>query len=162
MTPADFALAGATDEGALQFHQNLTRLTDEVERAGARLILCTQATAAHRGVADGLRPALGPDRRTQAAAIRLGEWLHATLVAFSRQRNLTLLDAYAEIEPDETMLHDYVHLTAAGHRRLAEIWAGGVEGQGLCPDEQCGLGQDACMLDCPAKILLLTLCGGPL
>ena len=70
-----------------------------------------------------------------ASAIRLGEWLHATLIEFAATRGLPLLDAYAEIEPDETMLRDYVHLTAAGERRLADLWGAGLEADGLGPSE---------------------------
>ena len=135
MTPAGFAAYEPTTDGARQFRENLSRLADEADRVQARLVLCAQATAAHPKATNELRQSLAPDAASQASAIRLGEWLHATLIEFAATRGLPLLDAYAEIEPDETMLRDYVHLTEAGERRLADIWRAGLEANGLSPSE---------------------------
>ena len=123
MVPADFAKDEPTRSGEWQFAENLARLASEVESAGARLVICAQATAAQSAVSDDLMPALGPDAARQASAIRLGQWLHRTLGSFANERGLMFIDAYAEIPPTSAILKDYVHLTAAGERRLAELWA---------------------------------------
>jgi lysophospholipase L1-like esterase len=127
MVPADFASGEPTPAGQRQFVDNLSALATEVERSGARLIVCAQATAAHPDVSNELRSALGPDDAKQAAAIRLGDWLHRTLADFAAERNLAFIDAYAEIPATSTMLVDYVHLTAQGEQRLADLWAEAVE-----------------------------------
>lgn len=127
MVPADFASGEPTAAGKRQFTQNLSALAEAVEQSGARLILCAQATAAHPTVTDDLKPVLGPDDVSQARAIRLGKWLHDTLADFARERDLTFIDVYAAIPPTTEMLADYVHLTAQGEERLAELWAEGLE-----------------------------------
>ena len=52
---------------------------------------------AHPKATNELRQSLAPDAASQASAIRLGEWLHATLIEFAATRGLPLLDAYAEM-----------------------------------------------------------------
>lgn len=123
MVPADFAKSEPTAAGERQFLANLAALASEVGASGARLIICAQATAAHPAVSADLKPALGPDAARQASAIQLGEWLHGTLASFANERDLVFIDAYSEIPADSAMLADYVHLTDAGERRLAELWA---------------------------------------
>lgn len=127
MVPADFASGEPTAAGEGQFLDNLSALATEVQRSGARLIVCAQATAAHPDVSTGLRSALGPDDAKQAAATSLGNWLHRTLADFAAERDLAFIDAYAEIPATSVMLVDYVHLTARGEQRLADLWADAIE-----------------------------------
>ncbi len=126
MVPADFADSGVTPAGQRQFLENLAALASEVEKAGATFVICAQATAAHPSVSADLRPALGPDEPKQARAIELGGWLHRTLAGFASRQNLAFTDVYSEIPPTTEMLGDYVHLTAVGEERLAELWADSV------------------------------------
>lgn len=123
MSPADFAEGAPTAAGQRGFLKNLTALTEEIERSGAEMVICAQATAARPDVSAELRAALGPDAAAQENAIRLGGWLHKTLRDFAAERHLIFIDAYEAIPPDGTMLADYVHLTAEGERRLAALWA---------------------------------------
>lgn len=127
MVPADFAAGAPTAAGRRQFLRNLATLAEHVEASGARLVVCAQATAAHPTVDDALRPALGADKAAQASAIGLGVWLHETLAAFANERSLDFIDAYSELPPSSELLADYVHLTAAGEQRLAELWAEHIE-----------------------------------
>jgi lysophospholipase L1-like esterase len=127
MVPADFADSAVTPAGERQFLQNLAALASEVEKTGARLVICAQATAAHPSVSSDLRPALGSDEAKQARAIQLGDWLHRTLADFAAERSLVFVDAYSVIPPTSDMLADYVHLSAAGESRLAELWAEAIE-----------------------------------
>ncbi|HEV3339128.1 MAG TPA: GDSL-type esterase/lipase family protein [Pirellulales bacterium] len=127
MVPADFADSGVTPAGERQFLENLAALASEVEQTGAELVICAQATAAHPSVAADLRPALGPDEVKQARAIELGGWLHRTLADFAAERHLAFIDAYSKIPPTAKMLGDYVHLTARGERRLAQLWTEAIE-----------------------------------
>ena len=127
MMPADFAAADPTSAGRRQFLDNLADLATEVEKSGAKLVVCAQATAAHPDVSAEIKPALGNDAQTQAAAIQLGGWLHDTLAEFAAERRLSFIDAYAEVPPTTEMLGDYVHLTATGEKRLAEVWAESID-----------------------------------
>lgn len=127
MAPADFAATDPTTAGRRQFRENLAALQGEVEKTGARLVICAQATAAHPRVSHDLKPALGGDAETQAAAIRLGAWLHEALAEFATERRLPFIDAYAEVPPTTEMLSDYVHLTVIGEECLAEVWANSIE-----------------------------------
>lgn len=126
LVPAEFAAAEPTIAGIAAFRENLRRLADDVGAAGARLVVCAQASAAHPDVAPALRPALARDVQAQDASIRLGQWLHGELRGFAAENGLPFLDAYGVISPDETMLADYVHLTVRGKRRLSEIRADGL------------------------------------
>jgi lysophospholipase L1-like esterase len=123
MVPADFAGGEPTTAGQRQFVGNLAILSRLVERSGAKLIVCAQATAAQPTVSPELRTALGSDAVTQQNAIALGVWLHETLAAFAEERGLTFIDAYTAIPPEPAMLADYVHLTSKGEVRLADLWA---------------------------------------
>lgn len=123
LAPADFSSTRPTAAGSRQFEENLGRLADEVASAGARLVVCAQASAAHRRVSGGLRPALSSDPAAREATIRLGGWLRDALARFAAERELVFIDAYSQIPPNEEMLADYIHLTAAGEHRLAELLA---------------------------------------
>lgn len=127
MVPADFAAGEPTTAGRRQFLDNLAGLAADVERAGAKLIISAQATAAHPAVSAGLKLALGADAAKQQQAIELGEWLHRTLAHFATEHDLELVDAFQNIPPTTEMLSDYVHLTAKGEERLAELWAEEIE-----------------------------------
>ncbi|HWB11222.1 MAG TPA: GDSL-type esterase/lipase family protein [Pirellulales bacterium] len=127
MVPAEFADSDVMPAGQRQFLENLAALAAEVDKAGAKLAICAQATAAHSSVSSDLRSALGPREAEQARAIRLGDWLHGTLADFAAGRKLTFIDAYANVPPTAQMLADYVHLTAAGERRLAALWTEALE-----------------------------------
>lgn len=127
MVPADFAAGEPTASGQRQFVENLSALAKEVEKSGAKLIICAQATAAHPQVSPDLLSVLGPDAAKQQQAIELGEWLHGSLADFAAEREIEFVDAYESILPTRELLSDYVHLTAAGEKRLAEIWIESVE-----------------------------------
>lgn len=126
LVPAEFAAAEPTPGGIAAFRGNLRHLADDVGAAGARLVVCAQASAAHPDVAPALRPALARDAQAQDASIRLGQWLHGELRDFAAEHGLPFLDAYGVIPPDATMLADYVHLTGQGEQRLSKIWADGL------------------------------------
>ncbi|HVX16223.1 MAG TPA: GDSL-type esterase/lipase family protein [Pirellulales bacterium] len=146
MVPADFAGGEPTTAGIRQFHDNLATLAKQVQRAGATLVVCAQATAARPDVSPALRSALGSDAAKQADAIRLGEWLHRTLADFAAERHLTFVDAYTQIPPTTEMLADYVHLTTAGEERLAQLWADALDAD-VSDVSESNLGYDTRSVD---------------
>lgn len=123
MMPAAIGGTQPTRAGARVFHERLAQLADEVHAAGASLVICAQATAARTDAAPGLAGALSPDPQVRAQEIDLARWLRDTEARFAAERGLLFLDASAAIPPNETMLGDYVHLTAEGERKLAEFWS---------------------------------------
>ena len=123
LVPADLTRVIPTDAGKARFHENLQGVANAVATVGARLIVCAQASAAHPDVADDLRDALNEDSALIEPTQRLGSWLHDALKDFAEQRRAPFIDAYAEIPADSEMLGDYIHLTAKGERRLAELLA---------------------------------------
>ena len=108
--------------GAEQFFRNLDRLAEAVRDSGARLVVCTQACAAHPEVATDLHAALGAKPPEIESMIALGRWLHGALQQFAEREHAELIDAYAEIAPTTAMLADYIHLTQAGEACLAQLF----------------------------------------
>lgn len=112
-----------TPAGMQYFKHELAAFAEEVRRSGARLVICTQAAAARDGVDAALRPHVGQTEEELTQRIATHVWLRDTLSAFAAENALPLIDVAAEIPPTSDMLADYIHLTAAGERRFAEVLA---------------------------------------
>jgi lysophospholipase L1-like esterase len=123
MTPAQIGGTRPTEAGTAAFRANLARLADDAAAAGAPLVLCAQATAAHPDVPAELEPWLAKTPEKRMEMIELGSWLHDTEADFAAERHLPFLDARKAIEPTTENLGDFVHLTPEGERKLAEFWA---------------------------------------
>ncbi|HEV3025120.1 MAG TPA: GDSL-type esterase/lipase family protein, partial [Pirellulales bacterium] len=99
MTPAQIGGTQPTEAGAASFRANLERLADDVEAAGARLVICAQATAAHPDVPAELGAWLADTPQKRVEIIELGAWLHDTERDFAAERQFPFFDARAAIEP---------------------------------------------------------------
>jgi len=122
MMPSQIGGTRPTEAGAAAFHQNLARLADEVDASGARLVVCAQATAAHPDISPRLAAVLADSEEDRSDVIWMGTWLRDRQHDFAAERHVPFLDAYNAIAPTVEFLADYIHLTAAGERELAEFW----------------------------------------
>lgn len=123
LAPAHWTGTVPTAAGRRRFRSDLDALAEAAREAGVKLIVCTQAMAAHPKVGSDLRLSLGADARVVDATIELGKLLHDELEEFARRCGLGMIDVYRQIEPTTENLGDYVHLTARGEERLATIWS---------------------------------------
>ncbi|HUY32757.1 MAG TPA: GDSL-type esterase/lipase family protein [Pirellulales bacterium] len=122
MMPSQIGGTRPTESGAAAFHANLARLADLVGASGARLVVCAQATAAHPHVSPRLAAVLAHSEEDRSDVIWMGMWLRDREREFAAERHVPFLDAYDAIPPTEEFLADYIHLTVAGERELAEFW----------------------------------------
>ena len=120
--PAELSI-DVTEPGAAQFRENLNRLADEVSAGGAELIVCSQASLAHRNASDSALQHVGSDREHAESVVHLAEWLRDNLKRFAESRSVRFIDVYNLIQPTEENLGDVIHLTAHGEEQLAEILA---------------------------------------
>ena len=144
LLPRRVGQAIPTAAGRQCFRENLDKLAAAIRRSGARILVSAQCTAARDDVSPELKRLLGQDNNRRASRIGgrltdLGSLLRNTLEAFAREQRAPFLDLNQTIAADETMLRDYVHLTAAGERRLATRWA--VELETLLRDRGDDAGQ---------------------
>ena len=95
---------------------------DDLHQAGARVIVCSQATRAHPDVPPAARDYLSTDVQHAQKIIQMGVYLRDTLQQFSHDNGIEFLDVYNEIPPNAEMLGDDIHLTRRGERLLASIW----------------------------------------
>ena len=121
--PDQAGSAVPTEAGLKQFRENLERLADAVESIDAKLIVCTQALAAHPNATESLRQQVSSDSATAQQMTDLAELLHDELTEFANRHDALLWDVFEQIPANETMLRDYVHLTHVGEKALADIWA---------------------------------------
>lgn len=123
LAPADIGGVRPTQLGLAQFRENLRELGDAVRASGARMIVCSQANAAHARAAGALRAALSLKQEEIEPIIALGQLLRDELERFAHEFQADFADIYNEIAPTTEMLADYVHLTHGGEQRLADILA---------------------------------------
>jgi lysophospholipase L1-like esterase len=120
--PPEMSARRPTEAGAEQFKENLARLALDVRRSGAALVVCAQASASHAEVSDELNERLRPPPESFGDA-QPGKWLRDTLESFARRQGAAFVDAYSAMPPTGAMLAEYIHRTAEGERRLADLLA---------------------------------------
>lgn len=120
LAPPSSASVLPTSAGQAKFQTNLQTLAGEIERSGAKLIVCCPMMAAHPDVDRSLYSMLSDDEAHRARLIELGTWLHDRLEEFARERNAIWIDA--RIPPDSTLLGDAIHLTPKGEQTVSELW----------------------------------------
>jgi lysophospholipase L1-like esterase len=112
-----------TEAGRKQIRSNLEALASEVEKTGARLVVCSQATAAHPEVGPELKARLGtPDDQFQRAVETMA-WIRGELRDFARISGADFIDVASEMPPRPEYLADLIHLTKLGEVELAKILA---------------------------------------
>lgn len=112
-----------TDAGKRQFRANYLALVERIRADGSRVIICSQALAAHQPWDSELVSFFPGGTEEQETAVKLAEWLHATLKELAEQTEVPMVPAYTEIPGTAEYLGDDVHLTRRGERRLAQLWA---------------------------------------
>jgi lysophospholipase L1-like esterase len=115
--------ATVTEAGRAQFRSNLQAMADAVQRSGASLVICAQATAARHGVTGRLRSQLGSSDEEIERTIQTFAWIHETLQKFADEQQAMFIDVSSEIPPTSQYLGDVIHLTVEGERRLAGVLA---------------------------------------
>lgn len=123
LAPANFENTRPTDAGLKRFRSDLDQLAKVVKKSGAKLIVCSQATAACDDVDPKLRTSLGSDPKIVEGMIALGKLLREELRTFSLRAGVPFWDVSAAISPTPDNLGDYVHLTETGEHRLAGFWS---------------------------------------
>jgi lysophospholipase L1-like esterase len=119
--PAD-ARVIPTAAGKARFHKNLERLATAISATGAKLVVSTMVQASRPDVPDDVAAYLSPDPQRRRELIALGEWTTNALRQFAVEHDAILIDACRDIPPTAEVLGDAIHLTAAGERRVAELW----------------------------------------
>lgn len=119
--PSVSAPVTLTDAGKRRFEDRLERLAGLAAQTPARLVVCSQAMAAHPEAPENLRRELGAGPERQQRLIEWGRYLHETLRQFAQRHAAPFVDAYAEIPPTDEYLGDAIHLTPAGEERLAAL-----------------------------------------
>lgn len=118
-TSGDFV----TQQGAKQFRSNLEALAKEVQKVGARLVVCSQASAAQADVDPELKSRLGNDLLEFEFTVKAMAWIREELRAFAKDSGADFIDVAAELPPTAENLGDIIHLTKAGEKKLAAILA---------------------------------------
>ncbi len=72
---------------------------------------------------DSLTAFLGSDDEQIAANRAVGRWVTDQLTSLAEQEQINLIDAAGEIECDDKILGDAIHLTRLGHEKLAAVGA---------------------------------------
>jgi lysophospholipase L1-like esterase len=109
-----------TEAGTRRFLGNLHTLADEIEKSGARLLICCQMIATHPDLDPSVHKYLSENEAHRNHMIELGAWLHDRLEEFAQERDAVWIDAW--IPPHEALLGDAIHLTREGERAVAEMW----------------------------------------
>ena len=128
LLPRRVGQAIPTVAGRRCFRENLDKLAAAIRGSGAKMLVSAQCIAAREDVSPELQRQLHGDNQQRAARIGsrltdLGSLLRETLETFARDHRAPFVDLNRTITADETMLRDYVHLTAVGERQLAACWA---------------------------------------
>ena len=110
-----------TKSGQMQFRSNLDAIAHDAEKMGARLVVCSQATAADPNVDEELRARLGATDEDFRTAIDMMEWIRQELRRFANASDATFVDVRSEIPPSSEYLSDVVHLTKSGERELGRV-----------------------------------------
>jgi len=125
--PAVFVPPGAlsfamTPEGQARFERRLELLAEQIQKTPARMVVCSQAMLAHRDAAPEMLRKVAQTAEQQQQVIIFAEYLQTTLRAFADRHQAPFVDVYARVPPTDEFLGDPIHLTAAGERRVAELW----------------------------------------
>lgn len=110
-----------TKSGQTRFRSNLEAIALEVEDVGARLVVCTQVTAAHPDIAEDLKSQLGQTEAELRIAIDMFDWIRQELRRFAATSGVDFIDVASEIPPTATYLGDMIHLTKSGEEELARV-----------------------------------------
>lgn len=119
--PADAAVQ-VTEAGADRFRKNLNSLIASIRAGGAKPVISTQLTAAHKDCQQ-LDRFLGADPQQVAANRRLGQWINDELRACAEREALPLIDVSAAVACSSQTLGDAIHPTEEGHELVARQWA---------------------------------------
>lgn len=119
--PPSSAPLTLTIAGKRRFEDRLEQLAELAAQTPARLVVCTQAMAAHPDAPEEVRRELGASPERQELLIEWGRYLHETLRQFAHRHAAPFVDAYAEIPPTDDYLGDAIHLTPRGEERLAAL-----------------------------------------
>jgi len=112
-----------TSLGQEQFRSNLAAVAAAADQSGARLVICSQATAAQAEITDRMKRQLGSDIDTLEFEIETMSWLRDELQRFALANEIPFIDVASRIPPDSEYLADLIHLTRSGEQRLADILA---------------------------------------
>lgn len=110
-----------TISGQKQFRSNLDAIAREVEEVGARLVVCSQATAAHPNIAQDLQTKLGTTDDEIQIASDMMDWIRQELRQFAATSKADFIDVSSEIPPTLEYLGDLIHLTKSGERELGRV-----------------------------------------
>lgn len=120
--PAGARTVTVSEKGLDVYEQNLRLLVEAARAAGTQIVICSQASLAHRNIGDRERAMLG--------AGHFGLSADGLLAAMEALRNIQrkvaddeavpFVDLYEQIEPTMENFGDALHLNATGERRLAQ------------------------------------------
>lgn len=119
--PADvYDAISPEDENA--FVAEVQELLHAIRESGAQAVLSTQLLAANGNDAQ-LDSFLGTSREQIENNRKLGQWLTRTIRDIGEQTQTPVIDVAAQLAAGPDLLSDAIHLTEAGHRAVAEVWA---------------------------------------
>jgi lysophospholipase L1-like esterase len=113
------------EKGLNIYEQNLRLLVDAARSAGTQIVICSQASLAHRNIGARERELLGAGHFGLSADGLLSamESLRNIQRKVADDQAVPFVDLHEQIEPTLENFGDALHLTAKGQRRLAEALA---------------------------------------
>ncbi len=111
-----------TELGTKSFQSDLRSLIHSIRQSGALPVISTQIMASNQNCI-GLDDYLGSEKTQISTNREIGEWITDQLRLTADQEQIPLLDCAFELPCNKKILGDAIHLTAEGHRVVAELWA---------------------------------------
>ena len=122
-----------TEAGKQQYRANLVELAQQVHSANARLVVCSQLTAAHPDADSRAQQYVGTDAGHIRQTTEMMSWVRDTLQEFAANNESPFIDAYNDLPATPENLGDAIHLTAPGEQAIANLWTARLEN--LLPEQ---------------------------
>ncbi|QDV26301.1 SGNH/GDSL hydrolase family protein [Aureliella helgolandensis] len=116
-----------TAQGEAGFQRDLRALIQSVREQGATPILSTQLMAARAECDNGATHFLGNSPEQIAANQRIAQWITQTIRDAASETQTPLIDVSQLLTCNPDYLGDAIHLTAEGHRAVAQAWLDGLK-----------------------------------
>ncbi len=120
--PPPSASTEIVPESAQQFRQTMATMIEAIRESGATPVISTQIMAAG-SECDSLDQYLGETPEQVAHNRKLGQWLTDEIRSLAQKHDVRLIDTADAVPCSEDILGDAIHLTAKGHKLVAETWA---------------------------------------
>ena len=111
-----------TKAGAHGFRSDLRELIKSIRRSGATPVISTQIMASNSNC-HNLDRYLGNSDTQIRTNREIGQWITDTMRSTADLENVLLIDCARELPCDPQILGDPIHLTRAGHKIVADLWA---------------------------------------